>query len=217
MATTKARLAEQIRRITSGGYPSSTDRFQDEDIIAAIGNAANKILKTEVLNTSFGFDGESLPSGAVVATYENVPLGRYGKYSFAKLPAAPMVLPENMGVFAVYPHGEPENEFDPLPAGMFSTFIKERLVNPIAAQTYTAEQGRVVIHTDLVGAGVTGVDMKLCVLDMSMYGEDDILPVTPEHEQQIVTEVLQIFGFEVQTLRDTDVQPQLTGSPNAQR
>lgn len=214
MATTKARLAEQIRRITSGGYPSSTDRIQDEDIIAAIGTVANRVLKTDVLTTSFNMDGESLPSGAVVATYENIPLGRYGKHAQAKLPAAPMILPENMGVFAVYPHGEPENEFDPLPAGMYVTFSKERLVNPIATQTYTAEQGRIIIHADLVGGGVKSVDIKLCVFDMTLYGLDEILPVTPEHEQQIITEVMQMFGFEVQTVRDTDVQPQITGNVN---
>ena len=70
---TKAKLTELIRRRLTDGYPSINDSVKDPEIQMVIGLAANKLLKTESLN-KFAVDGETLVDGAVVQTYERLPI-----------------------------------------------------------------------------------------------------------------------------------------------
>jgi hypothetical protein len=206
--TTKGILVERIRRILAGGYPSDRDRIKDAEIALAIGPVANKLLKVEALNTSFVADGASTVEGSMIATYENIPVTRgYKLTAVAKLPATPIYMPEGLGVFSVYPSGRPDMEFIPVPAGIFNIWTKEALVNPISRRLYTWESGKVTIFDDLVGEGINTVDMKLCIVDINAAGDNDVLPVPPDMENDIISGVLLLLGVEPRTHRAESYQP----------
>ena len=205
---TTAILTERIRRTLSAGYPSDLDRIKSEEIKFHVSSVANKLLKVEMYNTIYSIDGESIPDGAMIATYERVPLRKGGKLtSVADLPATPMMVPERQGVFSVYPHGEPENEFIPLPPGTFNIYMRDRLVSPLNRTMYTWDSGRVTIFQDLVGSGIEHVDMKLVIMDITKYGDNDPLPITPDIEAQIIAEVVALYSSISNTAREEGLQP----------
>lgn len=207
--TTKRLLCERIRRILSGGFPADADRVQDPEIIFAIGSVANGLLKGEMYNTVYNTDGESIPQGAMIATYEKIPVTRgLGIQSVATLPIQPLTLPERQGVFSVYPTGYPEAEYIPLPPGLLNFWKNDKLVNPLNRRMYTAEQKQVIINDDLIGAGITQVDMKLCILDISQYEGNEPLPITPDQEVQIINAVVEMYKQEPKNIRSESNQPQ---------
>jgi hypothetical protein len=67
-------MIERVRRILSGGFPSNRDRVRDAEIRKHLESAMNRLLKTEILNTTFNIDGATIPDGIVIATYENLPV-----------------------------------------------------------------------------------------------------------------------------------------------
>jgi len=220
MATTKAIMAEQIYRILQGGVPSEVRaRVGLPEIKAAIGNACGGLLKASHLDTVLNIDGESIPDGSMIAVYENRPVeripGKGSPQARVQLPANPIQMPEKMGVFAVYPSGRRDEEWMPLPAGVYSFIMKDRLINPINCKCYTWGSNRfITIHDDLIGAGIDTVDIELCVADLSTLGDNDPLPVPGDMEPQLIQTVLQIFGFEVPTNKKQSDEVSPPGTKN---
>lgn len=208
MATTKKILSEQILRILTGGFPSARSRFKESEIALAIGQVASQLLKTETLGVNFTFDGGSIPDGALLATYENVPLKRgYGKSCYADLPAMPMMLPKRMGVFSVFPSGYPEKELMPIPSGVYNTWINEKILNPLNTMIYSWDSRRVTIYDDLVGAGVQSVDIKLAVVDVATLSDNDILPLSADLENKVIELIVARFQGEPDTTRSETNNP----------
>lgn len=124
------------------------------------------------------------------------------------LPATPMMIPGGLGVFAVYPSGYPDRFYLPLQPGEAAILSQHRLLNPICDTTYTAQSGRVVIHSDIVGAGVSTVDMQLVVMDLGRLGENDIIPAPEDVVEDVFVKTLQIFGMELPLTRAETKAPQ---------
>lgn len=103
-ATTKIILAEQVMTLLKGGDASASTSVEQDVIIKLIEQLINTNLKTDFFNTHLAF-GETIPDGLVLATYEKIAVEKYKKgFSRAKLPAIPISLPKNMGVYFVGPH-----------------------------------------------------------------------------------------------------------------
>jgi hypothetical protein len=152
-------------------------------------------MKVQVLE-SFK-DGQSVPDGAVIATYEGIPLDRRDNgRSSAKVPATPMSIPGGIGLFAVYPSGYPEKQYIPIPAGLLYTVTGNKVMNPLARKTYCYGNGRVTINNDEIGNGVTHVDMELCVMDISRLEEDEIVQIPGDIETQAVMAVVQLLSVD---------------------
>lgn len=195
--TTKSIITEQISRILNGGTIASNSRFTFPEISQALNGVIAGLLKAQTLSTVFNFDGESIPDGAILATYENLPIySRDAKRCRIKLPAAPITLPERNGVFSVYPSGYPELEYIPIPSGQIGFIIKDRLISTLSKKTYSWDSGYIYINSDVVGAGVDTIDVKMCVFDISAYGNNDILPLSPDLETQAIAAVIQLFSGE---------------------
>lgn len=194
--TTISQLTERVRRILVGGDPSILDRVQDPEIKSAIASAAGSMLKAVSLSVHYTAEGGSIMDSALIATYENIAVQRGNNgHSRAMLPAQPIAgLPERTGVFSVYPSGLPEDEFIPLPPGMFGHLRKGGVYNGINAITYTQEARYVDVHSDLIGAGITTVDMKLVVVDPAALGDYDPLPIGPDMELDVIKEVVRLYG-----------------------
>lgn len=200
--TTLKLLTERIRLILSGGYPSASDRVQDNAISHAIISACGRQLALSSLSVNYNMDGAGIPDGAMVATYYNRPVIRgNGSYCRVALPAVPMNMPERIGVFAIYPSGRPEEAFMFIPPALLNVWKGNKVLNPIDTIMFTWENKYADVYSDLIGAGIHEVDMKLCVADIAQQGDYDPLPISPDMELQVIEDVLKIFGLEPLTDR----------------
>jgi hypothetical protein len=206
--TTKSQMIERCRRLLSGGFPSNRDRVRDAEIEKHLESAMNRLLKTEVLNTTFNIDGATIPDGVVLGTYENVSVtGGLNDTCTVKLPVTPMYLPEKMGVFSVYPSSYPEAEFIPIPAGQYYILQQVKEVNSLLGRVpYVWEGQKLTIYRNIIGDGIFTVDLKIAIADLSQYGPNDPLPLSPELEEQAIQSVVAIYIAEPRTIRDESFQ-----------
>lgn len=195
--TTLAIFVERVlRRVRGGGHPRSDDPYLMEEIKRAVVAGCSKQLFLASIGTNYNLDGGGIPDGAMVATYTDLPVIRGdGDYSRVMMPAQPMQLPERVGVFAVYPSGKPREAFMFVPPAVINTWNDVGLLNPINEIMFTAEQRHIEVFHDLVGAGVSTVDMKLCIMDIALMEAYDPLPISPDMEGAVMAEVLQLYGI----------------------
>lgn len=211
MTVTKAILTEQILRILSGGNPSDRDRWRSADIQTAISDVANQLLKVEDIGT-MAIQGMPNVDGLAVATYENIEISRDVNWNTTRtakitLPATPMMLENGMGVQMIYPSGRPDLAFKFIPFNIFGSWTKSRMVAPLHRRLYTYHSGKIVVYDDLFGSGYTTVDVLLTISDISQSGENDPLPILPEHRDAIVGAVVRRFMETPDTNRRETDQP----------
>ena len=206
--TTVAQMIERVRRILSGGFPSNRDRVRDAEIRKHLESAMNRLLKTEILNTTFNIDGATIPDGIVIATYENLPVtGGLNDTCVVQMPVTPMYLPEGMGLFSIYPSSYPELEFIPIPSGQYYILQQIKEVNSLLGRVpYNWDGKKVTIYRNIIGDGMFTVDMKLSVADLSVLEDNDPLPLSPELEEQAIQAVVSIYMSEPRTIRDESFQ-----------
>lgn len=203
---TKAILRDRIRKILSGGFPSDRDRVKDNEIILAIGDTMGALLKAQAMDITMNYDGDNSIEGSLIATYENNTVERAnGTNCKIKLPASPMYLPEHMGVYSVYPSGQPDKAFRFVPPNIYPIWIKERLVSPVSNQLFTWSNGYITVYQDLIGDGIGSVDIQLAISDIDRYGPNDVLPLSSDMVPQLIEQVCTQFGMEPSTIRrETD-------------
>lgn len=212
MITTKAIFAEQILRILNGGFPSERDRVLLEEIKLAITDISNYVLKAEIINVAFNFDNGSTIEGSAIVTYENIKVTRgvpYGDIitATADLPATPMMMPDQMGVFQVYPSGRPHLQYKYIPSGMVSAWLNNKVVSPLHKNLFTWNSGKITIFNDLFGQSFDEIDVQLVVSPLEKAGDNDPLPLSPELRDKVLIGVLTRFGYEPKTVRKETDQP----------
>lgn len=189
---TKYILAEEILRILQGGNMTTAAKVRKEEIYRSINQVANTVLKA-----SYVADGEAIPNGAMVASYENIAVASTGQVSTAQLPVKPIKLPRNMGVYSVYDPGNPVNEFIPIEMGHANLLNSQPILNDIIYIGYENFGMEVRFNTDLTLLGISLVSMRLVVLDISLYSEWDPLPIIADQEYAIKKEVLALHGMQM--------------------
>lgn len=212
MVTTKAIFAEQILRILNGGFPSERDRVLEEEIKLAITDISNFVLKTEILNISYNLDNGSIIEGSAIVTYENIKVKRSVPYgdiitATADMPATPMMLPDQSGVFQVYPSGRPHLQYKYIPSGMVSAWLNNKVVSPLHKNLFTWNSGKITIFNDLFGQSFDEIDVQLVVSPLEKAGDNDPLPLSPELRDKVLIGVLARFGYEPKTVRKETDQP----------
>lgn len=210
MVVTKKILIEEIRRILSGGNPSSRDRVKDAEIALAITDAANVLLKAEATST-MAVQGQPNIDGLAIVLYEGIPLERgvnWDKTRTAQvaLPVRPMMLKDGQSVQAVYPTGLPHLGYFYIPEGIFRSWMSSRYVAPLHKRFYTYSGNKIIIYDDLFSSGESpSVDIKLVVADINSVGDNDPLPILPEHRAAIIKSVIDMYSVEPDTnRRETD-------------
>jgi hypothetical protein len=100
---TKQYLYETVSALLEGGSPSVGKKFEPRTVQAFLQQAINRKLKTEYMTVTLPGD-ETIPEGLVLACYNDIPVTQYkNTLSRAVLPAMPINLRRNMGVFFVGP------------------------------------------------------------------------------------------------------------------
>lgn len=194
---TKYYLAEQVRRILTGGDPSAP-AVKLQEIMGAIGQVINRKLKADVFQVTFA-SGDTIPDNYIVATYDNIPVEVYKGRSRAKLPAVPVALPKGMGIYHVGAAGDPDDFYIPIPSGQTAMLKTQPLINDLLGRiAYEVAGNYVVFHKDITRppSSVSKVDMKLVVMDINNYSDYDPLPIPADFETDIITEVVKLFSVE---------------------
>lgn len=99
---TKKTLYENVAALVEGGDPSTGAKYEKRMVEAFIQQAINKRLRIGY-STVILPEGETIPDGLVLACYDQIPVTTYKNLSRAKLPAMPISLRRQMGVFFVGP------------------------------------------------------------------------------------------------------------------
>jgi hypothetical protein len=195
--TTIYRLSEEIMKMLNGGKIPVASNTTINEIKIAVCQVANSLLKVEYFTVNAKW-GEMIPNGSSLGYYTGIGVERWKNKSRARLPIKPIKLPRDMGVYSVFKSDEPDNEFIPLEMGQWSLLRSQPLINNLLGQVGRTTYGDYVEFTQditIPGENVT-VDMRLVILDFSLYGDFDPLPVLPEQEWQIKQEVVKLYGGE---------------------
>lgn len=193
---TKYILKEQIERMLSAGDPSSASQVEPEEITKAIEQAINTLTKAQFFGETLA-GGETIPEGCVLATYDSVAVTTWNGVSKSTLPAIPIKLPRNMGVFGITKIDDPFVSFIPIPMGQSGFIGAQRGMSTLLGQIGYEVRGKEVIYNaDLPAASpaVTAVDMQLVVMDISKYNDFETLPINADMESMVIEMVYNQFA-----------------------
>ena len=206
------RLAEQVLSLVEGGDPAAGSSITFNEIKIACGNVINQLLKTEYFTINAKM-GETIPNGTCLGLYEDIDVVTYNGKSKAKLPIKPMKLPRNMGIYAIYPKYDPlgtyelDKEFIPLQMGQGGLIKSQPLINDLMGQVGYENFGMDLIFTKDLKTLFPNIKlaMRLAIMDISLYGDYEPLPILPEQEWQVVNEVYKVYA--TQAIPDKLVDP----------
>ena len=181
MATNYILLNEQIRRLYSRGVDREdiSPRLDKREIKLLITQEINQLIKAEIANI-----GE-VPD-TVLGTYSVAVTNPSGCLFQSELPAFPVNLPKNMGIYRVYPDGCPWKPFVPIKSGDFD-IAQGTPTETLEGLTGYYQDGKNICFTKDPG---TPVVLKLVVNDPSNMSDTDILPIPAEMETLVITAVI---------------------------
>lgn len=194
-APTIYRIAEECLRLLTGGDIPLASSVTLPELKITVGQVCNTLLKVDYLSVN-GKLGEVIPNGSVLGSYEGQVVEKWKDRSRVKLPIKPMKLPRDIGVWAVYPADDPNNEFIPLQMGQWGLLQSQPLLNNLLGQVGRETYGDYIIFTkDITVPGETiMVDMRLVIMDISLYDDYTMLPILPEMEWQIKQEIVKMYS-----------------------
>ena len=200
---TISRLAEECVKIINGGEIQTATNISIPEAKIAIGQVINSLLKVDYFDVNVKM-GEAIPNGSVLGLYENIAVTSYNGRSKSTLPIKPLKLPRNMGVWAIYPKYEPnqnyqlDREFIPLQMGQSSLIKSQRMINGLLGQVGYEVFGNEVVFTQDLKTQYPNIvlAMRLAIMDISQYGDYDPLPILPEQEWQVKQEVVRLYSGE---------------------
>lgn len=198
MATTKARLAEEILLLLSGGRIGVATKYHINEIKISLCQVANQLLKMDYFNTLTPLQ-EFIPNGAAIGTYENLLVVKWSNTSKIVLPCMPLRLPRNLGVYQIFSQADYFTEFIPLQLGEASMIRSQGLVGQLSGFTGYEVSGLDCIFTQDLTIPNTNVYVtaRLVILDFMQYSDYDPLPLPPEMEHTIKQEVYKLYATEI--------------------
>ncbi len=192
--TTVKSFTEAIHRIMKGGNVRASSNIHEADIRAALNRAIAQVLKMEMVTLSIP-SGSNIPPFQSVATYEGVAVQEMNDHkSFAILPATPMSLPEQMGIYQVSKTGCCDF-IVPIPPGhmMMASNVSHTALSALLGSEITAYEpsgNKIVFNRPKREMGES-VDIKLIIMDIASLDEYSILPIPQDMEYQVTQMVIQ--------------------------
>lgn len=219
MASTIYKIAEQSIKLIEGGTRAAGSSLTFNEVKIACGQVINSLLKTEYFTINAKV-GEVIPNGTTLGLYEDIDVVSYNGKSKATLPIKPIKLPRNMGIYAIYPKYDSmgnydlDKEFIPLQMGQGALVKSQPLINDLMGQVGYENFGMDVIFTKDLKTLFPNIKlaMRLAIMDISMYGDYDPLPILPEQEWQVIQEVYKLYATQV--VPDKLVDPTVEESKN---
>ncbi len=184
---TKKAFIESIMRILSGGNVRSSSNIHEKDVEASVSRAAAALLKMEAAAVN-PMSGTSIPPYSLIATYEGVEVVNDGcDRSHAVLPATPITMPRQMGIWRVYSCDC--GDIIPLEPGMMNVALGVTHTALSASlkklACYEPSGNRVKFNKPKQEIGST-VDMQLLVMDILSLDDYSELPIPQDMEAKVV-------------------------------
>lgn len=210
---TRWSIAEQVQNILNGGKGKEASWVDIREIYPYIAQVLNGLLKLDYFKTTLD-GGETTPDGLSLATYQNVAVTSYQNTARLILPSNYVRLRMGLGVYYIGPQNikTPGNilnqQFVPIPMGMGALIgtqpaILGNLGGRIGYEVHGLE---VIFFQDITQPplSIATCLVKLVVMDMSQYGDYDLLPIPADMEGMCVQQALQLFSGEKPPSKITD-------------
>ena len=192
--TTKNILAEQIQRL----YARFIDKDNVSDVIdlrevkLLLNQSINKVLKLQV-SESFKAGQVDVPKCSLIEYTCAVTSDNANSRSYISLPAIPLTLPLDMGIWSIAASNAALTPYIPIPAQDIIVFQGTN-VSALEQQVGYYVQGKKVYFTKDItqsaNGSITSVIVNLLVSDFSQIGDTDLLPISPEVESAVIEDVL---------------------------
>jgi hypothetical protein len=198
MATTKNILSEQIQRIYSRFIDKNniSDVIDIREIRLLVNQSINKVLKLQVAE-SFKAGLVDVPKCNLIEYTCAVTSQPANSRAFITLPAIPITLPMDMGIWSIAASSAAMTPYIPIPAQDVLVFQGTNL-SALEQQIGYYVQGKNIYFTKditLVANGsITSVIVNLLVSDFSVISDNELLPISPEVESTIMEDVLNTLG-----------------------
>src|SRR4030095_9592502 len=191
-------LSERVLRHLSGGDRAVGFSVHAKEVEDAIRQSINTLLHTSYFRETLP-SGETVPDGCMLATYPSIPVVAWNGISKSILPAIPVRLPRNVGVFHIGTINDVFCRFIPMRRGEMAQVKTQKMISDLLGQHGYELAGKEVWYDkDLTALPVpiTAVMMQLVVRDIGLYTDYELLPIDAQMEQQVVIDVLKVFGVE---------------------
>ena len=195
---TKYKLAEEIQRI----YARFLDRDNPSDVIdlreilLILEQSINKVLKLQVAE-SFKAGFVDIPRCNLIEYTCTVTSDSNNTRAYINLPAIPLTLPLDMGVWSIAATNAALTPYIPIPAQdvlVFGTIATGNNVSYLEGQIGYYVQGKKVYFTkDITQASngsISSVIVSLVVSDFDKFTDNELLPISPEVITAVTNEVL---------------------------
>jgi len=198
MANSRYVISEQIQRL----YARFLDKDNPSDIISIpevsllVSQAINKILKLEV-SESFKAGLVDIPKCSLIEYTATVVSDSGNSRSYIALPVIPLTLPLNMGIWSIAATNAAMTPYIPIPAQDVLVFQGANL-SYLEGQIGYYVQGKKVFFTKDItlsaNGSISSVILNILASDFSQLTDTDMLPISPEVESAVITEVLNIIS-----------------------
>jgi hypothetical protein len=195
---TKKILAEQIQRLYARfiDKENPSDIIDTREIILFIEQSLNKVLKLQVAE-SFKAGMIDVPKCNLIEYTAAVTADSGNNRAYITLPVIPLTLPMNMGIWSIAAATGAMNPYIPIPAQDVLVFQGANL-SYLEGKIGYYVQGRRVYFTKNItltaNGTVTSVVVNLLTMDLSQFGDNDLLPISPEVESTIIADVLETIS-----------------------
>ncbi len=192
-----------------GGDPPIAAKFEMEEVKRMVIQLVNGMIKVQHLTEEMA-GGMAIPDGSVLAEYDNIAVESWKGVARATLPAMPVKLPLNIGIFHVGPTDDPLNGYIPFEPGQLQMLGEEPLISDILGQFGYYPMGKYIIfNKDITDNdaenAVTEVYMLLVVKDLSLYGDYEMLPISASMEAEVIQSVFQFMSGQMPSSKKVDV------------
>lgn len=195
---TKKILAEQIQRLYARflDKDNPSDVIDTREILLLINQSINKILKLQVAE-SFKAGMVDVPKCNLIEYTCAVTAETGNNRAYITLPAIPLTLPMDMGIWSIAAATGAMTPYIPIPAQDVLVFQGANL-SYLEGKVGYYLQGKKVYFTKNItltaNGTVTSVVVNLLTMDFGQFGDNDMLPISPEVESAIIDDVLQTIS-----------------------
>lgn len=197
--TTKYRIAEQVQRLYARflDKDNPSDVIDIREVILLVRQSLNKVLKLQVAE-SFKAGEYDVPKCNLLQYSCTTVSQSANTRAYIELPAIPITLPMDMGVWSIAAPNSALAPYLPIPSQdvlVFGTVANGTNVSALEGQIGYYVQGKRVYFTKDItteaNGSITSVNVNLLVADFDAITDTEMLPISPEVESAVIDDVLQ--------------------------
>jgi ribosomal protein L20A (L18A) len=202
-------ISESVRALIEGSDVASKPKFTMQEVKIAAIQVINSTIKTQHLTEEMS-GGEAIPDGTVLAEYDNVAVEIYKNVSRATLPAMPVKMPLNIGIFHVGKTDDIIEGFIPYEVGQLQMLGEEAIISDVLGQIAYEPRGKYLIFNKDITAGdddtaINEVYMLLAVKNLSLYTDWEMLPISASMESTVIQQTFEWLMGQQATNKKVDV------------